>query len=451
MRSTESTGRPTASLSARSLRSRWNRAFAVLFAVVVLGGMATFTGTRLLIDSYRTTAERVEEEATVLADLRGEILPHAVLLSGMEDLDRIPAFETSIRGAFAAGIADSDDADEREPLQQASDRWEAMVAAAGPLDRLAPVAQRGGAIAAGVPAVLTLLDQAGSAGRARARVDLARAGSIEKAATASRAVFVLLVSALMLRFARRLSAEVLRPVGLLRDSANQLAVGELDHRVENNRSDELGDLAASFNAMADVIAGSQRSLIQQANHDSLTGLANRAAFHARLEAALARPDRRADILGVLFVDLDDFKDVNDTLGHGAGDELLRVVATRLQAAVRPGDLVARLGGDEFALLLDGVPDPAVALGVAERAVAALALPVEITGTWVHLGASAGLAMRHEGSDPESLMREADVAMYSAKGQGKNRVERYDATLIDAVADRHAREVSRLTSGRTRSS
>jgi diguanylate cyclase (GGDEF)-like protein len=142
--------------------------------------------------------------------------------------------------------------------------------------------------------------------------------------------------------------------------------------------------------------------------------------------------------------------VNDTLGHGAGDELLRVVATRLQAAVRPGDLVARLGGDEFALLLDGAPDPTVALGVAERAVAALAVPVEITGTWVHVGASAGLAMRHEGSDPDSLMREADVAMYSAKGQGKNRVEIYDATLNDAVAGRHT-QVPRLTSGRTRSS
>ncbi|MDQ1490003.1 MAG: hypothetical protein QOJ23_2517, partial [Actinomycetota bacterium] len=118
----------------------------------------------------------------------------------------------------------------------------------------------------------------------------------------------------------------------------------------------------------------------------------------------------------------------------AGDELLSVVAARLETTVRPGDLVARLGGDEFALLLDGVPDPAAALGVAERAVTALAAPVEINGTWAHVGASVGLAMRHDDSDPESLMREADVAMYTAKGRGKNRVEEYDAVLHEAVVE-----------------
>ncbi len=245
------------------------------------------------------------------------------------------------------------------------------------------------------------------------------------------------MGALILRFARHLSTQVIRPVGRLRDSANQLAAGDLDHRVELDRADELGDLAVSFNAMADAIAGSQRTLSRQANHDSLTGLANRAAFHARLEVALAHPERRSGTQAVLFVDLDDFKDVNDTLGHAAGDELLCVVAARLSHAVRESDLVARLGGDEFALLLDGVADPSDAFIVAERAVAALASPVEIDGTWAHVGASVGLAMRHDGSDPDSLMREADVAMYTAKGRGKNRVEWYDATLNDEVVAHNA--------------
>ncbi len=226
-------------------------------------------------------------------------------------------------------------------------------------------------------------------------------------------------------------------MGILRDSANHLAAGELDHRVVFARADELGDLAASFNAMADAIAGSQRTLTRQANHDPLTGLANRAAFRSRLEAAFAGPDRRGGTQAVLFVDLDDFKDVNDTLGHAAGDELLVAVAARLEDAVRPGDLVARLGGDEFALFLDGIPDPSVALSVAERAVGSLAAPVEVAGTWVQVGASVGLAMRHADSEPESIMREADVAMYTAKGRGKNRVERYDATLNDAVVEHQA--------------
>jgi diguanylate cyclase len=175
----------------------------------------------------------------------------------------------------------------------------------------------------------------------------------------------------------------------------------------------------------------------RASTDSLTGLDNRAAFGTQLSAALARPDRRAGTLAVLFVDLDDFKDVNDTLGHAAGDKLLCAVATRLRETVRPGDMVARLGGDEFAILLEGVPDPAVALDVAERTVAALAAPVEVSGTWVHVGASVGLAMRKHDSDPESLMREADVAMYRAKDRGKSRVERFEVALHAAVVEHQA--------------
>jgi diguanylate cyclase (GGDEF)-like protein len=415
---------------ATSLRSRWHRALTVLFVVVVVGGLANLTATHVLVGTFRHTAERVEGEATLLARLRADIVPHAILLSGM-DFAGVPALDASIRAAFAQGIATAHSPAERLGLQQASDRWEAMVAAVGPLDNPAPIAARGAAVAAGAPDVL---DLAGEASRADARAALARDARTEKVGTVALAALVFLMVGLMWRFARRLSAEVLRPVGSLRDAANKLALGELDHRVELHRADELGDLAVSFNAMADAIAGSQRSLTRQANHDSLTGLANRAAFRARLEAALARPERRSGTLAVLFVDLDDFKDVNDTLGHAAGDDLLSVVAARLAATVRSGDLVARLGGDEFALLLDGVPDPAVALAVAERTVTALAAPVEINGTWVHVGASVGLAMRHDDSDPESLMREADVAMYTAKGRGKNRVEQYDAVLDEAVVE-----------------
>jgi diguanylate cyclase (GGDEF)-like protein len=426
-----------ASTSATSLRSRWNRAFAVLFAVVLVGGMASFALTGVMVGTFRTTAEGVEEYATLLAPLRADIVPHAVLLVGIGNIEQRAALEESIRAAFAQGIAKSHGPEERQPLQQAYDRWEAMVAAVGPLDHPAPVQQRADAVAIGAPEVLALVDRAGEASLTEARADLARGARLETAGRVAKAAFVMLMTVLLIRFARRLSVEVLRPVGLLRDSANRLAAGELDHRVEFERADELGDLAVSFNAMADAIADNQRSLARQANHDSLTGLANRAAFHARLEAALAQPTRRGGTHAVLLVDLDDFKDVNDTLGHAAGDELLCAVATHLRDTVRPGDLVARLGGDEFAILLDAVPDPAMALGVAERAVAALAAPVEVAGTWVDVGASVGLAMCHDDSDPESLMREADVAMYTAKSRGKNRVERYDPTLNDAVVEQHA--------------
>jgi diguanylate cyclase (GGDEF)-like protein len=183
-----------------------------------------------------------------------------------------------------------------------------------------------------------------------------------------------------------------------------------------------------------------RELETRASTDSLTGLANRRFFRSQLASAVAAHDRSKGVLAVLFADLDDFKDVNDSLGHAAGDELLQMVATRLGHAVRPSDVVARLGGDEFAVLLRSVPSPQVALLVAERVVTDLAAPLEIAGIRVHVGASVGIAIHEAGSDPESLMREADVAMYAAKGRGKNRVERYDATRNDAAIEHQALKV-----------
>jgi diguanylate cyclase (GGDEF)-like protein len=201
---------------------------------------------------------------------------------------------------------------------------------------------------------------------------------------------------------------------------------------------------ASFLLVMARMTGLNRQLVSagveletRASIDPLTGLANRATFRTRLLATLARPARQEAIPAVLFVDLDDFKDVNDSLGHAAGDAMLRLVADRLREAVRPGDLVARLGGDEFAVLLDGVPNSAAALAVAERTVAALGAPVQIHGHRLGLAASIGLALRLGDSDAETLLRQADLAMYTAKANGKNRVEMYDAALDQAVGEYHA--------------
>lgn len=380
-----------------SLRSRWYRALTVLFLVVVVGGVASLIATHVLVGTFRQTAERVERHATLLARLRADILPHAILLTG-KDFSQVPALGASIRATFARADAASRSPEARLALQAASDRWEAMVAEVGPLENPASAQVRGVAVATGGPTVIAMVERAGEASRADARAALAHDTRTQKLGMVALAALLVLMSGLMLRFARRLSVEVLRPVGLLRDAANHLASGEMDHRVELDRGDELGDLAASFNDMAEAIAGSQRMLTRQANHDSLTGLANRAVFQTRLEGALNRPERRSGTQAVLLVDLDDFKDVNDTMGHAAGDALLGAVAERLEATVRPGDIVARLGGDEFALLLDGIPDVATALAVAERAVTALAAPVEINGTLAHVGASVGLVPRgHRGT------------------------------------------------------
>ncbi|TFV67310.1 UNVERIFIED_ORG: diguanylate cyclase [Bacillus sp. AZ43] len=154
----------------------------------------------------------------------------------------------------------------------------------------------------------------------------------------------------------------------------------------------------------------------QATHDALTGLPNRMLFLDRLAAAL--PDSRPGAhLGVLFSDLDGFKQVNDTLGHAAGDELLRQVAARLGAAVRPGDTVGRLSGDEFAMILPGLVDPADAQGLAQRVAGCFAEPFRLEGTDVRVGTSVGVAVHGQPGDErtaDQLLREADAAMYRHK-------------------------------------
>ncbi|MET7425955.1 EAL domain-containing protein [Dactylosporangium sp. NPDC005555] len=172
-------------------------------------------------------------------------------------------------------------------------------------------------------------------------------------------------------------------------------------------------------------------LDHNATHDALTQLPNRALFNQRLATALADPDRDRHV-SVALIDLDDFKIVNDTLGHGAGDALLVAVAQRLAAAVRPGDVVARLGGDEFVVLFDGIT-PAAAEHVAQRMIAALADPVVADNHELLVRASIGIADGRCGDEAGELLRMADIAMYAAKHDGGSGCVRYTAGLGGAVA------------------
>jgi diguanylate cyclase (GGDEF)-like protein len=174
----------------------------------------------------------------------------------------------------------------------------------------------------------------------------------------------------------------------------------------------------------------EAELERRALHDPLTGLANRVLFRDRLQHALAR---RFQSVAVLFLDLDDFKIVNDTSGHEAGDEVLSAVAESLRRTVRPADTVARLGGDEFAVLLEDSPDVYAAGLVAGRLISALERPISIAGHQHLIGASIGISL---GSSPlstaEDLMRDADIAMYIAKGQGKGRFTVFEDAAHEAV-------------------
>jgi diguanylate cyclase (GGDEF)-like protein len=163
-----------------------------------------------------------------------------------------------------------------------------------------------------------------------------------------------------------------------------------------------------------------RAVHGPAADDALTGLANRALFLDRLRSLTAA----GSPLAVLFLDLDDFKLVNDGWGHETGDRLLCEVADRLRAAVRPGDLVARLGGDEFTVLCEGVSGEREALVIAGRLRESLEEPFEIAGQRRHVRASIGCRVATQGGVAEALLRDADVAMYQAKDKGRNRIELY---------------------------
>ena len=179
--------------------------------------------------------------------------------------------------------------------------------------------------------------------------------------------------------------------------------------------------------------------VHQAFHDSLTGLPNRALFLDRLEHAHARSKRSGSPIAVLFMDLDAFKNVNDSLGHAAGDELLVLVAGRLRRWLRPSDTAARFGGDEFAVLLEDLETPTAAPTVADRILESLHEPFTIQGQEVHIGASIGISTSaHPGSD--DLLRNADLAMYRAKGVGKGRHQMFEPGMHVAVLERLELEV-----------
>ena len=169
----------------------------------------------------------------------------------------------------------------------------------------------------------------------------------------------------------------------------------------------------------------EAQLTHQAFHDPLTGLANRALLRDRADHALTRATRRGQPpLALLFLDLDNFKTVNDSLGHSAGDALLEEAARRLLACVRASDTVARLGGDEFAIFVEDPADDGGCTLVAERIVTSLARPFTIAGREVFIGASLGIATALDGDGADDLLRNADVAMYMAKTRGKGRYERF---------------------------
>ena len=220
---------------------------------------------------------------------------------------------------------------------------------------------------------------------------------------------------------------------------------ELFAREVRPRDDGIVDLSTEIGSqIGQFIARKQAEshLTFFANHDALTGLPNRAMFSQRLTQALARAQRFRKMAAVLFVDLDHFKEINDTLGHDAGDRLLKQLAARLRECLREGDTVGRQGGDEFVVLIEDVADPSQVTGVVQKIIDTVGRPYLLAARESHVTASIGISIfPDDGHDQHTLLKNADIAMYRAKEQGRNNFQFYSAQMNQHSFERRALETS----------
>ena len=267
------------------------------------------------------------------------------------------------------------------------------------------------------------------------------------------------VLGLLLLVSVLLTLSISLPVRRLTSATRRLAAGDRSARAPRGGSREIAELAESFNTMADRIEHAEaelrahqaelerhvaertRQLHHLAYHDPLTQLPNRRKLATRLTAALSKAGAQQR-LAVLFVDLDNFKSINDTLGHSFGDRVLQQIAARLRRATGSHGLLARLGGDEFTVLMENVQSSAEVEAHAESLVATLQEPLNIDGRVLTTGASVGASLYPDhAADAEGLLRAADVALFRAKELGRNRFTLYSPALFDAAAQRFRLEQS----------
>ena len=244
--------------------------------------------------------------------------------------------------------------------------------------------------------------------------------------------------------------QVIRPMHRLRSLSKEIGRGNWSVKVSGvNAGDEIGELATAFEEMAENLQQSDEQVRFLAYHDSLTGLPNRTMFKEYLDRSVAQARRNQQDLAVLFLDVDNFKHVNDTLGHHAGDVLLQEVAERLSKVLRgddyvarghaqnaPDDVLARLGGDEFIILLPDIPDTHAPGAVAQRLLEILAKPISVNGQECHVSASIGITLYPmDGKNTDELIMHADIAMYHAKDKGKNTYQYFENAMNLAAIER----------------
>jgi diguanylate cyclase (GGDEF)-like protein len=438
-----------------SLRQEWGRAFVIMMVLSLVAGIGIFVGVRHLVGEYKATAERLERETSVVMSLQVAIASHNNLAHQYVD-GTTPTTDAASRQSFQAGqgavSADFTVALRtfppngvgRDSLLQARGVWQASLTQAGlwgddaasfvvPAAGTARYGQLQSGLAAGDTVAAGDLDAAQNASLQDLQRSLVRATALERLGALALLAMGAFVLGITVYLRRRLARDLLRPVTSIHDGVIRLRSGDYGHVIPVARRDELGELAEAFNEMAGALNDSHRDLTFRATHDSLTGSANRDTLNQRLMASFAvRDDRMGRRESVLFIDVDDFKDVNDTLGHEGGDALLIQLTNRLHGCVRAEDLVARLGGDEFAIAaIEG--DDITGVDIAQRVLAALRAPFTVNDIELAVSVSIGVACREaDTADAAELLRHADFAMYLAKGAGKGRYQLYEGAMRDKM-------------------
>jgi diguanylate cyclase (GGDEF)-like protein len=249
-------------------------------------------------------------------------------------------------------------------------------------------------------------------------------------------LIVLIVGLLVLFFV--IHSQIARPLRALSAAMQKMEDGQYDVLVKRFGRGELRHLAMGFNRMVNKIAERDQALIQQARLDVLTGLSNRYHLTQQLPISMALCNKNAQKLAIMFIDLDRFKTVNDSLGHNIGDELLREVAARIVSNLRDGDWVVRLGGDEFIVVVhDAIDTRQAAVNLAQRLITRLEEPIRIDGYSLHTSPSIGISIfPDDGEDVDTLIRKADIAMYIVKEEGRNGYAFYEETFAKSSDNIH---------------
>ncbi len=268
-------------------------------------------------------------------------------------------------------------------------------------------------------------------------------------------LMIAIVAAATIGVALLLSRAIARPLAAVGAGMRKIAGGSFKERLQRAELQEVDELSTSFNTMAGELENRTSELTKEvaerkraeeqvrywAYHDSLTNLPNRELFRDRLNVALAQARRSGQMLAVMFLDLDQFKIVNDTVGHAAGDRLLQIVTERLVGLLREGDSLARVGGDEFTLLLPQIQSVDDAIGVARRVLAGIRSRHVLAGHEFRVSTSMGIAIfPGAGEDAESLLRNADTAMYRAKDEGRDTFQLFESSMNAYLVERVALEM-----------